>query len=121
MGWKHVKAIPVRSRWICKATGFSFGPFIVGIGEQLKSSFDCVGNYYNASVEPEFKQALDDIVAISLSPTTAQLNILNQHGMAVEKDVHVIFMDRITEKQIQFYPYVECTRIARHPLCRSDG
>ena len=81
-----------------QSRGIFLRPFIVGIGEQLKGYFDCMGNFYNASVEPELKRVLDDIVATSLSPTTAQVNILNQHEMAVESDVHVILYDRITGK-----------------------
>jgi len=79
-----------------QSRGIFLRPFIVGIGDQLKGYFDCMGNYYNASVEPEFKRVLDDIVATSLSPTSSQINILNQHEMPVESDVHVIFYDRTT-------------------------
>jgi len=81
-----------------QSRGIFLRPFIVGIGEHLQGYFDCMGNYYNASVEHEFKRVLDDIVATSLSPTTAQINILNQHDMPVESDVHVILYDRITGK-----------------------
>ena len=79
-----------------QSRGIFLRPFIVGIGDQLQGYFDCMGNYYNASVEPEFKRVLDDIVATSLSPTSSQINILNQQEMPVESDIHVICYDRTT-------------------------
>lgn len=72
-----------------QANGVILKPFIIGIGieDQFKSTFECVGNYYDASKEETFKNVLDIVITQALNSTTAQINLLNIDGQPTETNV----------------------------------
>ncbi|MFC2102033.1 VWA domain-containing protein [Bacteroidota bacterium] len=76
--------------------GIFLRPFIVGIGDNMQAQFNCMGNYYNASNEKEYRQALETIVATTLKATSAQINLLDQYGKPSQTDVHVLLYDHVT-------------------------
>lgn len=78
--------------------GIFLRPFIVGIGENMQSQFDCIGNYYNAANEKEYSRALETIVATTLKETTAQIDLLDNNGKPTQTDVHVTLYDHVTGK-----------------------
>ncbi len=80
--------------------GILLKPFIIGIGFDpgLKESFKCVGNFYNATNEKEFKEVLNIVITKALNETTAQINLLDSLGNPTETDVNMIFYDKISEK-----------------------
>lgn len=70
-------------------------PFIIGLGisDRYKKKFDCVGRYYNAKDEKEFKEVMGVVVSQALNTTTAQVNLLDVKGEATETDVNMTFYD----------------------------
>ncbi|SMG38379.1 Ca-activated chloride channel family protein [Marivirga sericea] len=73
-------------------------PFVIGLGmeEKFASEFDCMGEYYNAKNISAFQSVLNGILSQSLSKTTASVELLDQLGKPVEKDVNVSFINTFT-------------------------
>lgn len=76
--------------------GIILKPFIIGIGKNFKTSFDCVGNYYDASSEEFYKTALKTVIAQALNSTTAQVNLLDAFGKPLETNVNMTFYDNFS-------------------------
>jgi len=73
-------------------------PFVIGLGmeEKFASEFDCMGEYFNAKNINAFRTVLNGILSQSLSKTTASVELLDQSGRPVEKDVNVSFINTFT-------------------------
>jgi Ca-activated chloride channel family protein len=73
-------------------------PFVIGLGmeEKFASEFDCMGEYYNAKNISAFQSVLNGILSQSLSKTTASVELLDQFGKPLEKDVNVSFINTFT-------------------------
>jgi Ca-activated chloride channel family protein len=76
--------------------GIVLKPFIVGIGKDFKEQFDCVGTYFDASNEKEFRNALKVIISRTLNPTTMQVNLLDAYGKPTETNVNMTFYDNFS-------------------------
>lgn len=76
-------------------TGVILKPFVIGIGLDLgfKETFDCVGRYYDASNEQQFRDALSVVISQALNSTTAQVNLLDSYQLPTESDVNMTFYD----------------------------
>lgn len=83
-----------------QAKGIALRPFIIGIGidEDFKKSFDCIGKYYNAKKEEQFKEALNVVITQALNSTTAQVNLLDSYGKPSETNVTMAFYDYYSGK-----------------------
>lgn len=70
-------------------------PFIIGIGmsEDFKDQFNCVGRYYNATNKTEFERVLSLVVSQAINTTTTQINLLDIHDKPTETDVNMTFYD----------------------------
>lgn len=70
-------------------------PFIIGLGisERFESQFDCVGRYYNAANQQEFREVLTLVIDQAVNATTTQVNLLDIHGEPTETDVNMTFYD----------------------------
>jgi Ca-activated chloride channel family protein len=73
--------------------GIILKPFVIGVGldENFKKSFDCVGNYYDASNEDNFKNVLKIVISQVLNNTTCQVNLLDIYGKPTETNVNMTF------------------------------
>lgn len=80
--------------------GISLKPFVIGIGidENFKSSFDCIGRYYNAQKEEQFKEILKVVITQALNSTTAQVNLLDSDMKPTESNVTMSFYDYFSGK-----------------------
>jgi Ca-activated chloride channel homolog len=78
--------------------GIVLKPFIIGIGKDFRKSFDCVGNYFDATNEKEFVNALNIVISRALNPTSAQVNLLDQYGKPTETNVNMTFYDNLSGK-----------------------
>ncbi len=69
--------------------GIILKPFIIGIGvdPSYKSTFECVGNYFDASKEEIFEQVLDIVISQALNNSTVQVDLLNAKGESYYSDV----------------------------------
>jgi len=75
--------------------GVILKPFIIGIGldEQFRKEFECVGKYFEANTEEAFENVLGVVISQALNNTTCQVNLLDSKGRATETDVNISFFD----------------------------
>lgn len=73
--------------------GIILKPFIVGIGKDFRDQFECVGTYFDAANEKEFRNALNIIITRALNPTSVQVNLLDAFGEPTETNVNMTFYD----------------------------
>jgi Ca-activated chloride channel homolog len=85
--------------------GIVLKPFVIGIGmdEGFKNTFDCIGNYYNASDEHTFKEVMNVVISQALNSTTAQVNLLDIKGRPTETNVNMTFSDHFSGRIIHNY------------------
>ncbi|KAB1064430.1 vWA domain-containing protein [Salibacter halophilus] len=85
--------------------GITLKPFIIGIGmdENFKKTFKCVGNFFDASNEKTFDNVLNIVISQALNSTTAQLNLLDIYGNPTETNVPYTFFDRFMNEDIVNY------------------
>jgi Ca-activated chloride channel homolog len=76
--------------------GVVLKPFIIGIGRNFASSFECVGTYFDATTEKDFSTALKVVVSQALNSTTAQVNLLDTYGKPTETNVGMTFYDNFS-------------------------
>jgi Ca-activated chloride channel homolog len=76
--------------------GILLKPFIIGIGKDFREQFECVGTYFDASNEKEFRTALNVIISRTLNPTSAQVNLLDAYGKPTETNVNMTFYDNFS-------------------------
>ena len=81
--------------------GIFIKPFIIGVGldADAKSSFECVGKYYDAATEESFKTVLKIVITQVLDETTCQVNLLDDYGKPTETNIPLIFYDRVSGKE----------------------
>ena len=78
--------------------GITLKPFIIGIGidPNFKKTFDCVGYYYNAVREEDFKEVLRVVITQALNTTSAQVNLLDEDNLPTETNVNMTFYDLLS-------------------------
>jgi len=76
--------------------GIVLKPFIIGIGKNFRDQFECVGTYFDASNETQFRNALNIIISRSLNPTSVQVNLLDAYGKPTETNVNMTFYDHLS-------------------------
>ena len=84
-----------------QSKGIVLRPFIVGVGKMdpdITNSFNCIGNFYDASSESSFKQVLNVIITQVLNTTSCQVNLLDKNGKPTETDVAMTFYDQKTNQ-----------------------
>ncbi len=81
--------------------GIILKPFIIGIGNGFKESFDCAGTYFNAGDKKQFSDALNLIITRVLSKTTLQVNLLDKYGKPSETNVVMQFIDK-TSNEVRY-------------------
>ena len=80
--------------------GIILKPFVIGIGidENFRQTFNCIGRYYNAIQEEKFGEIMDVVISQALNATTAQVNLLDQKGNPTESNVNLTFFDSFSGK-----------------------
>jgi Ca-activated chloride channel family protein len=80
--------------------GIILKPFVIGVGleDEFKATFNCVGNYFDATNEESFENILDIVITQALNNTTAQVNLLDDFGKPLETDVTVNFFNEDSER-----------------------
>jgi Ca-activated chloride channel homolog len=80
--------------------GIALKPFIIGIGidPEFKKTFECMGFYYNAAKEENFKEVLRIVITQALNTTSAQVNLLDLDDKPTETNVNMTFYDLISGK-----------------------
>jgi Ca-activated chloride channel family protein len=75
--------------------GIVLKPFVIGIGldQSYINSFGCIGKFYDASSETNFKNILNIVISQALNNTTTQVNLNDLIGRPTETDVNMTFYD----------------------------
>ena len=75
--------------------GIVLKPFVIGIGldQSYLNTFGCIGKFYDASSESNFKNILNIVISQALNNTTVQVNLNDQIGRPTETDVDMTFYD----------------------------
>jgi len=73
--------------------GIAIKPFIIGIGRDNSSVFDCAGTYFNAPDIDSFQKTINVIITKVLSKTTLQVNLLDKNGKPTESNINMAFTD----------------------------
>lgn len=78
--------------------GITLKPFIIGLGldKSLIKSFDCVGNYYDATDETSFRTIFNVVISQALNNTTAQVNLLDVYNKPTETNAGMTFYDQLS-------------------------
>jgi len=78
--------------------GIVLKPFVIGIGRDFRSDFDCVGQYFDATSEHEFRESLKVVISQALDNTTGQVNLLDINRKPTETNVPITFYDNLSGK-----------------------
>ncbi len=80
--------------------GVILKPFVIGVGldDEFKDTFNCVGNYYDATNEETFEKILKIVVTQALNNTSAQINLLDDYGKPTETNVTVNLFNQDSEQ-----------------------
>ena len=81
--------------------GIILKPFVIGIGldNEWKKSFDCVGSFFDASKEKEFINILNIVISHIKNNTTTQVNLLDIEGYPTETNINLTFYDNFSGVQ----------------------
>ncbi|MBL7924565.1 MAG: VWA domain-containing protein [Bacteroidia bacterium] len=76
--------------------GIILKPFVIGLGldKNFIKSFECIGNYFDATDETQFRNAFNIVITQALNNTTAQVNLLDINGKATETNTSLTFYDQ---------------------------
>lgn len=79
-----------------QAAGIAIRPFVIGIGldAQQRSSVECIGKYYDAAGEEDFRKVLGLVITTAFEQTSFQLNLLDSTDMPSESDVAFSVFDQ---------------------------
>lgn len=80
--------------------GIFLKPFIIGIGmgQEYKDQFKCIGEYYDAKDIPSFQEALAKAVSTTLDKTTASVELLDINNAPRETNINVSFINNFTKE-----------------------
>jgi Ca-activated chloride channel homolog len=81
--------------------GIILKPFVIGIGRDFSADFDCVGQYFDATNEVEFRHSLNVVISQALDNTTAQINLLDINGLPSETNVPITMYDHTSGKVME--------------------
>jgi Ca-activated chloride channel family protein len=78
--------------------GVILKPFIIGIGltKIFADQMGCIGKFFDASSEDNFRNILNIVISQALNNTTVQVNLLDKGGRPTETDVNMTFYDQFT-------------------------
>lgn len=95
--------------------GVILRPFVIGVGldEDFRATFECVGQYFDAAEEESFGRVLGVVIDQALHNTTAQINLIDDNGNASETDVPMALYDNITGRMVD--PLVHTMNVKGNP------
>jgi Ca-activated chloride channel family protein len=82
--------------------GIFLKPFIIGIGMEndYRDAFGCMGEYYDAKNTNDFRKALSKAVNQSLGQTTISVELLDENKRPTETNVNVSFINSNTQNSV---------------------
>ena len=81
--------------------GIILKPFVIGIGleNDWKNEFDCIGKFFDASNENEFSNILNIVISHIVDNTTLQVNLLDNNYNNTETNINLTFYDSFTNTE----------------------
>ena len=78
--------------------GVTLKPYIIGvdIDNRYTDFLKCMGNYFNAANEKDFRQAINTIVTQVTNLTAVKVYLLNANGLPLETNVSLSFNDNLS-------------------------
>ena len=75
-------------------------PFIIGLSEDetMAAEFSCLGQYFDAQNVPTFQQALRQVLAQALLPTSVSVELLDSQNRPTETNVNMTFFNNVTQE-----------------------
>ena len=106
---------PCAASRLLQKKGITLKPFVIGIGldQEFKDTFGCVGQFFDATDEKTFRKVLDVVVSQALDNTTAQVNLMDLQNRPSETDVAMTFYNRTSGKVA--YNFVHTMNFAGQP------
>ncbi|MDW8210769.1 MAG: VWA domain-containing protein [Cytophagales bacterium] len=82
--------------------GIVLKPFIIGlgVGKEFPAAFNCIGKAYDARSAQDFRAILGSISRQILGRTTVTIELTDEKGKPLEKDVNLSFINNVTGKVI---------------------
>lgn len=73
-------------------------PFVIGLGvlEEYREHFYCIGSYFDANNKSEFKDVLEMVLKEALNTTSVQIDLLDINGNPSETNVGMTLYDHNT-------------------------
>ncbi len=102
-GMEECAGDPCAVSRMLQKNGIILKPFIIGIGQDFNLAFNCVGTYFDATNERDFRKALNIVISQALNSTTMQVNLLDQAGKPTETDAAMTFTDLASGKVMYNY------------------
>lgn len=99
-GMEECSGDPCAVSKMLQKNGIILKPFIIGIGQDFNLAFNCVGTYFDATNEKDFRKALNIVISQALNSTTMQVNLLDEAGRPTETDAGMTFTDLYSGKVI---------------------
>lgn len=80
--------------------GIYLKPFVIGLGvlEEFKRNFYCIGNFYDAKDKGTFKTVLSLVLNEAINSTSVQVNLLDVNNKALETNVNMSFYNQGTDE-----------------------
>ncbi|MFT5877782.1 MAG: Ca-activated chloride channel family protein, partial [Dokdonia sp.] len=77
--------------------GIILKPFVIGLGlkDDFKEQFKCVGNYFDVTSPRVFSNVLDIVISQALNATTAQINLLDSYENPTETNISMMLVNPI--------------------------
>lgn len=97
-GLEMCDGVPCEVSVALQKKGVVLKPYIIGIDIDIRVSdlLSCMGNYFDASSEKEFKRAINTIVGQVTNLTSVQVNLLDTNGKPTETNVAMSFHDNFS-------------------------
>lgn len=94
-GIENCEGDPCASADVLTNKRITLKPFIIGIGlaEEDKGKFNCVGTYYDATNETTFENAINVVISQALNNTTLQINLIDAFDKPSETNVEMTLYD----------------------------
>jgi Ca-activated chloride channel family protein len=90
-GIEECKGDPCAASQALQRKGITLKPFIIGIGADFGTAFDCVGTFIDASREIDLDYALMSVIRRVMDETTCQVNLLDKNQLPTESNVNMSF------------------------------
>lgn len=94
-GIEECKGDPCAASYQLQRKGIVLKPFVIGLGvtKDFAKAFECVGNYFDAAQESQFRHVLNVVISQALNNTSLQVNLLDVYQRPTETNVGMTFYD----------------------------